>query len=90
MLLANFSVNVIGSRVLARPVFVPVFVWLLVEIHSGLELPKGWGGGARKHWMHHRGGEGSFEPFFESSGGTGSGRFGVPPVRVAAVASNFP
>lgn len=58
VLLANFSVNVNGSHVLTRPVFVPVFVWLLVEIHSGLELPKGWGGGARKHWMHHQGGEG--------------------------------
>ena len=44
MLLANFSVNVIGSHVLMRTVFMPVFVWLLVEIHSGLELPKGWGG----------------------------------------------
>lgn len=43
VLLANFSVNVNGSHVLTRPVLVPVFVWLLVEIHSGLELPKGWG-----------------------------------------------
>lgn len=62
MLLANFSVNVNGSHVLTRPL-VPAFVWLLVEIHSGLELPKGWGGGARKHWMHHRGGEGFLSLF---------------------------
>jgi cholesterol 25-hydroxylase len=75
VLLANFSVNVNGSHVLTRPVLVPVFVWLLVEIHSGLELPKGWGGGARKHWMHHRGGEGGFEPFFESSGGSSVGKY---------------
>jgi len=52
---------------------VPVFVWLLDEIHSGLELLKEWGGGARKHWMHHRGGEGSFGPFFEGSGGSSVG-----------------
>ncbi|XTI93514.1 hypothetical protein V2W45_880165 [Cenococcum geophilum] len=72
-LLANFSVNVNGSHVLTRPAFVPVFVWLIDEIHSGLELLKEWGGGARKHWMHHRGGEGSFGPFFEGSGGSSVG-----------------
>ncbi len=73
VLLANFSLNVIGSHVLTRTVFVPVFVWLLVEIHSGMDLPwgyekilpKGWAGGARKHAAHHRNGDGGLEPFFE-------------------------
>ena len=72
VLLANFSLNIIGSHVLTRTLFVPIFVWLLVEIHSGLDLPwgyekmlpSGWGGGARKHARHHRDGEGGFEPYF--------------------------
>jgi len=72
VLLANFSLNVIGSHVLTRTLFVPLFVWLLVELHSGMDLPwgyekvlpRGWGGGARKHMKHHNTGEGGFEPFF--------------------------
>lgn len=34
VLLANFSLNIIGSHVLTRTLLVPLFVWLLVEIHS--------------------------------------------------------
>lgn len=72
VLLANFSLNIIGSHVLTRTLFVPVFVWLLVEIHSGLDLPwaydrilpPGWGGGAKKHALHHSNGEGGLEPYF--------------------------
>jgi cholesterol 25-hydroxylase len=72
VLLANFSLNIIGSHVFTRTLFVPIFVWLLVELHSGLDLPwgyekvlpKGWGGGARKHMGHHAGGGGGFEPYF--------------------------
>jgi cholesterol 25-hydroxylase len=72
VLLANFSLNIIGAHVLTRTLFVPVFVWLLVEIHSGMELPwgyekllpRGWGGGARKHARHHVLGKEGFEPFF--------------------------
>ncbi len=72
VMLANFSLNVIGAHVLTRTWFVPVFVWLLVEIHSGMDLPwgyekvlpKGWGGGARKHMKHHNVGGDGFEPFF--------------------------
>lgn len=72
ILLANFSLNIIGSHVFTRTLFVPIFVWLLVELHSGLDLPwgyekvlpKGWGGGARKHMAHHVGGGGGYEPYF--------------------------
>lgn len=72
VLLANFSLNIIGSHVLTRTLFVPIFVWLLVEIHCGMDvpwgydkvLPKGWGGGARKHMKHHNTGAGGLEPFF--------------------------
>lgn len=72
VLLANFSLNIIKSHVLTRTLFVPIFVWLLVEIHSGLDLPwgyekilpKGWGGGASKHARHHASGNGGLEPYF--------------------------
>ncbi|KAF2865062.1 hypothetical protein BDV95DRAFT_632567 [Massariosphaeria phaeospora] len=72
VLLANFSLNIIGSHVFTRTLFVPIFVWLLVELHSGLDLPwgyekvlpKGWGGGARKHSVHHARGGGGYEPYF--------------------------
>ena len=72
VLLANFSLNILGSHVLTRTLFVPVFVWLLVEIHCGMEvpwgyekvLPEGWGGGARKHARHHGEGTGGLEPYF--------------------------
>ncbi|KAF2257888.1 hypothetical protein CC78DRAFT_481216 [Lojkania enalia] len=72
VLLANFSLNIIGSHVFTRTLFVPIFLWLLVEIHSGLDLPwgydkilpTGWGGGARKHALHHAGAGGCYEPYF--------------------------
>ena len=75
VLLANFSLNIIGSHVLTRTLFVPIFVWLLVEIHSGLDLPWGYekimpaglGLGAKEHARHHREGEfghSAHAPFF--------------------------
>jgi len=72
ILLANFSLNIIRSHVLTRTAFVPVFVYLLVEVHCGLDLewgydkvlPCGWGAGSKKHAVHHREGEGSYQPFF--------------------------
>ncbi|RYO75174.1 hypothetical protein DL764_010568 [Monosporascus ibericus] len=72
VLLANFCLNIIGSHVLTRACFVPVFVYLFIEIHSGVDLPwqydkilpYGWGAGTRKHAAHHREGKRFFEPFF--------------------------
>ncbi|MCJ1404894.1 hypothetical protein MMC11_008120 [Xylographa trunciseda] len=72
VLFANFALNIIGSHVLTRSTFVPLFVYLLVEVHSGLDLPWsydklipfGWGAGSRVHAVHHRTGEGAFAPFF--------------------------
>ena len=72
VLLANFSLNIIGSHVLTRTIFVPFFVYLLIEIHSGLDLqwgydkimPFGMGAGSEVHAIHHRTGEGAFAPFF--------------------------
>jgi cholesterol 25-hydroxylase len=72
VLLANFSLNIIKSHVFTRTLFVPIFIWLLVELHSGLDLPWGYekilpngcGGGARKHSLHHARGGGGYEPYF--------------------------
>ncbi|KAJ9659415.1 hypothetical protein H2198_003144 [Neophaeococcomyces mojaviensis] len=72
VLLANFSLNIIGSHVLTRTLFIPLFVYLLIEIHSGLDLqwgydkimPFGMGAGSKVHAVHHRTGEGAFAPFF--------------------------
>jgi cholesterol 25-hydroxylase len=72
VLLANFSLNIIGSHVLTRTAFVPFFVGLLIDVHSGLGLPWGYdkilpfgmGAGCRVHAIHHRTGEGAFQPFF--------------------------
>ncbi|KAL8941109.1 MAG: hypothetical protein Q9216_002441 [Gyalolechia sp. 2 TL-2023] len=72
VLLANFSLNIIGSHVVTRTLFVAVFVWLLVDIHSGMDLdwgydkilPRGWASGSKRHSMHHRIGTKYYEPFF--------------------------
>ncbi|KAK9234904.1 hypothetical protein V1525DRAFT_411571 [Lipomyces kononenkoae] len=72
ILLANFALNIIKSHVLTRSIFVPIFVYLLIEVHSGLDLdwgydkvlPRGWGAGARKHAKHHREGNAGFQQFF--------------------------
>ena len=72
VLLANFSLNIIGSHVLTRTLFVPMFVWLLVDIHSGLDqewgydkiLPKSWAAGSKRHSQHHQYGTKYYEPFF--------------------------
>lgn len=72
ILLANFSLNIIGSHVLTRSLFVPIFVYMLVEVHCGMDLewgydkimPFGLGAGCRKHAVHHRVGEGHYQQFF--------------------------
>ncbi|KAJ5489573.1 hypothetical protein N7539_004463 [Penicillium diatomitis] len=72
ILLANFALNIIGSHVLTRTLFIPIFIYLLIEVHSGVELdwqydkvlPPGWGAGPIKHAMHHREGKRYFQPFF--------------------------
>ena len=72
VLLANFSLNIIGSHVLTRTVFIPTFIGLLVDIHSGLDLawsydkilPNGWAAGSRRHSYHHQHGSKYYEPFF--------------------------
>ena len=72
VLLANFSLNVIHAHVLSRSLFIPIFVELLVQVHCGMDLPRGydkflprgWGLGGREHARHHRTGGGCYAPFF--------------------------
>ena len=72
VLLANFSLNIIKSHVLTRTIFIPMFVWLLVDIHSGMDqpwgydkiLPRDWAAGSRRHAVHHQYGQKYYEPFF--------------------------
>lgn len=71
VLSANFALNVIGSHVLTRTIFVIIFVALLVENHSGLSVPWGYdkilgskiASGSRRHAAHHRYGRVYFQPF---------------------------
>lgn len=72
ILLANFALNIIGSHVLTRTIFVPIFIYLLIEVHSGVDLdwqydkilPSNWGAGTAKHATHHREGKRYYQPFF--------------------------
>ena len=72
VLLANFSLNIIGSHVFTRTCFVPLFVYLFVEVHCGMDLdwgydklmPAGWGAGPKVHAKHHQTGSGAYAPFF--------------------------
>ncbi|KAL6245526.1 hypothetical protein RBB50_007525 [Rhinocladiella similis] len=72
VLLANFSLNIIKSHVMTRTIFIPIFVTLLIQVHSGMDLPlgydkflpRGWASGPRAHAKHHRTGEGGYAPFF--------------------------
>lgn len=72
ILLANFALNIIGSHVLTRTMFVPIFIYLLIEVHSGVDLdwqydkilPSKWGVGTAKHATHHREGKRYYQPFF--------------------------
>ena len=72
ILMANFALNIIGSHVLTRTAFVPIFVYLLIEVHCGMDLPLGYdkimpfgmGAGSKVHAVHHRTGDGAFQPFF--------------------------
>lgn len=72
ILLANFALNIIGGHVFTRTCFVPLFVYLLIEVHCGMDLdigydklmPRGWGAGPKVHADHHRTGGGAYAPFF--------------------------
>ncbi|KAH3850830.1 cholesterol 25-hydroxylase-like protein [Dreissena polymorpha] len=72
VLSANFSLKIFYSHPLTRTAFIPVFIWMLVENHSGYELPFslhrllpfGLTGGPVKHFEHHVNGQRCYQPFF--------------------------
>lgn len=72
ILSANFALKLFKSHPMTRMLFVPIFVWLLVENHTGYDLPFGIHrvipfhlyGGSVKHYKHHIHGSKYYQPFF--------------------------
>lgn len=71
ILSANFALKCFNSHPLTRTIFVPVFVFLLIENHTGYDLPLGihriipFGilSGPVKHYKHHVNGDRNYQPF---------------------------
>lgn len=71
VLSANQALKILYSHPLSRALFVPVFVGLLVDNHTGYDLPwglqhllpKGMWGGPRLHHAHHILGTRHYQPF---------------------------
>ncbi|GFZ44396.1 hypothetical protein JCM24511_02118 [Saitozyma sp. JCM 24511] len=71
LLAANLSLHLMRAHPLTRTIFVPIFLYLLVENHSGLDLPygyhrilpSGWAAGPAEHAEHHRHGKANFQPY---------------------------
>lgn len=72
ILSANFALKMYNSHPLTRMMFVPVFICLLVENHTGYDFPFGLHrvipfnlyGGSVKHYKHHIHGSKYYQPFF--------------------------
>ena len=72
ILSANFALKVFNSHPFTRLLFVPTFVFLLVDNHTGYDLPFGlhrvvpFGilGGPEKHYNHHLQGARNYQPIF--------------------------
>ena len=68
---ANYSLKLFGAHPLTRLAFVIVFLWLLVDNHTGYDLPwsphrlapAGLMGGPAKHHAHHISGARHYQPF---------------------------
>ncbi|KAL3869749.1 hypothetical protein ACJMK2_042390 [Sinanodonta woodiana] len=71
VLSANFCLKIFRSHPLTRTIFVPIFVFLLVDNHTGYDLPIGLHrlmpfdiiGGPVKHTAHHTQGSRFYQPF---------------------------
>ena len=71
VLSANFALKVFNSHPLTRTVFIPVFIFMLTDNHSGYDLPisihrlvpGGLYGGAKAHYDHHAKGVKHYQPF---------------------------
>lgn len=72
VLTANFALKVFNSHPLTRTIFVPIFVGILVENHTGYDMPFGYHrvipfgliGGSVKHFQHHVNGKRCYQPIF--------------------------
>ncbi|XP_052776806.1 cholesterol 25-hydroxylase-like protein isoform X2 [Mya arenaria] len=72
ILSANFALKVFNSHPLTRTIFIPIFIWILVDNHSGYDMPFGLHrlvpfrivGGSVKHFQHHSYGSRCYEPIF--------------------------
>ncbi|ORX35088.1 hypothetical protein BD324DRAFT_117845 [Kockovaella imperatae] len=70
---ANIALHAMSAHPLTRTIFVPIFLYLLVENHCGLDLPygyhrllpSGWAAGPEEHAEHHRKGNVNFQPYRE-------------------------
>ncbi|KAK3592904.1 hypothetical protein CHS0354_004131 [Potamilus streckersoni] len=71
VLSANFCLKIFSSHPLTRTIFVPIFVFLLIDNHTGYDLPIGLHrlvpfdiiGGPVKHTAHHTQGSRCYQPF---------------------------
>lgn len=72
ILSANYALRFMGSHPFTRMLFVPVFIFLLVDNHTGYDLPFGIHriipfnlmGGPAAHMAHHFKGTTHYQPFF--------------------------
>ncbi len=72
VLCANNALKIMGSHVLTRMLFVPLFLAWLTENHCGYSfpwtldkvVPFGLVGGSPAHYQHHCQGERNYQPFF--------------------------
>ncbi|OWF46328.1 cholesterol 25-hydroxylase-like [Mizuhopecten yessoensis] len=72
ILSANYALRFMGSHPITRMLFVPVFIFLLVDNHTGYDLPFGIHrivpfnlmGGPAAHMAHHFKGTTHYQPFF--------------------------
>ncbi|GFR91945.1 cholesterol 25-hydroxylase [Elysia marginata] len=69
---ANYSLKLFSAHPLTRLVFVVVFLWMLVDNHTGYDMPwsphrlapAGLMGGPAAHHAHHVNGAKHYQPFF--------------------------
>ncbi|XP_060589246.1 cholesterol 25-hydroxylase-like [Ruditapes philippinarum] len=72
ILSANFALKVFNSHPFTRMIFIPIFIGILIENHTGYDMPFGlhrivpFGmvGGSVKHFAHHQSGQGNYQPIF--------------------------
>jgi cholesterol 25-hydroxylase len=72
ILSANFALKVFNSHPFTRMIFIPIFIGILIENHTGYDMPFGlhrlvpFGlvGGSVKHFSHHQSGQGNYQPIF--------------------------